>query len=811
MIAVIAIILTSILFTSVFTASSSVLKSLVESEMRIKMSKSHISVEELTKEQYELVSKDKAIKKYGLSIFLSFADNEELSEKYTEIRYADKNAAESFLCLPSTGRLPLKEDEIATSTMVLDLLKIKHQLGEKVKLTYTLNKKVISKEFTLCGYWEGDKIAKSQLAWVSKAYCDSVAPIAPAKQINKRNYEGDYKLSIWFDNSLSLEKKTKALEKRCNLKEVNARFSANPAYDLFVEDGFPFESVAIILGIIMLSGYLIIYNVFNISVNIDIRVYGLLKNIGTTGKQLKKIVRLQALWLSMIGIPLGMIFGFLIGRTMTPFLLANGEVGNKVQTSISYNPLVFIAAALFTLFTIYVGCLKPCHIVEKLSPVEAVRMTDAKFHKKTKKSGNVSAFSMAVLTAIRTRHKGIAVVISMALSLMILNMVYMIVNGFDFNVYTSTFISSDYEVNGFTSNLKNANLNIITPEFINTCNENKNIKSIGLVYYTQGSHKIDDILYKNLKEWIKKIGNDNFSDFDRSYMKKALKTREVQSEIIGINKAAFEKLEMGKRKCTWNEFSSGKYIITLNVSYGEFYSAGDNVNVEFSDTDRKEYQVLALGNLPYTLRYYYYTPLITQIFLLPEKEYIKETGNKNAMVAAIDITKGRTKAVSEWLNAYLQKHNSKYFIKSRYEIQKEFENFVNKYYVIGGSLTLVLFIIGILNFFNTSATSILSRKKELSLLEVVGMTKKQLLKMLIIEGVLYLGIAFALAATLGTMIATKLISISVEKVFFFRSSLSILPSIIAAPVLLFIIIVVPIYNYNKMSKETVVERIRNEG
>ncbi len=52
---------------------------------------------------------------------------------------------------------------------------------------------------------------------------------------------------------------------------------------------------------VILAGYLIIYNIFNISVKTDIRAYGLLKNVGTTGKQLKKIVRMQAWRLSAIG------------------------------------------------------------------------------------------------------------------------------------------------------------------------------------------------------------------------------------------------------------------------------------------------------------------------------------------------------------------------------------------------------------------------------------------------------------------------------------------------------------------------------
>ena len=71
---------------------------------------------------------------------------------------------------------------------------------------------------------------------------------------------------------------------------------------------------------VILAGYLIIYNIFNISVKTDIRAYGLLKNVGTTGKQLKKIVRMQAWKLSALGIPIGLLCGYLAGLCMAPSL-----------------------------------------------------------------------------------------------------------------------------------------------------------------------------------------------------------------------------------------------------------------------------------------------------------------------------------------------------------------------------------------------------------------------------------------------------------------------------------------------------------
>ena len=66
------------------------------------------------------------------------------------------------------------------------------------------------------------------------------------------------------------------------------------------------------LLLIILTGYLIIYNIFQISVIKDIRFYGLLKTIGTTGKQIKKIIRRQALVLAAIGIPIGLVAGYFV-------------------------------------------------------------------------------------------------------------------------------------------------------------------------------------------------------------------------------------------------------------------------------------------------------------------------------------------------------------------------------------------------------------------------------------------------------------------------------------------------------------------
>ena len=112
----------------------------------------------------------------------------------------------------------------------------------------------------------------------------------------------------------------------------------------------------VLLLLIIFTGYLIIYNVFQISVTNDIRFYGLLKTIGTTGRQLKRIVRQQALILSLIGIPFGLLLGFVIGNKLTPVIMAQLSYKN---TFVTFNPWIFIGAALFALVTVFLSCARP--------------------------------------------------------------------------------------------------------------------------------------------------------------------------------------------------------------------------------------------------------------------------------------------------------------------------------------------------------------------------------------------------------------------------------------------------------------------
>ena len=84
-------------------------------------------------------------------------------------------------------------------------------------------------------------------------------------------------------------------------------------------------------------------------------------------------------------------------------------------------------------------------------------------------------------------------------------------------------------------------------------------------------------------------------------------------------------------------------------------------------------------------------------------------------------------------------------ITSRKSIQAQYESETRSSAVIGYSISIIIALVGILNFINSMVTAIISRKKEFAIIQSVGMTKRQLKQMLTFEGIYYAGITLILS------------------------------------------------------------------
>lgn len=823
-IAVLAIMLTSLLFTSLFMGSVSLILSRRATDIKQFMCASHAIAQDLTKEEQKqaaaAMNEADSIKRYGLGTFLGSGFDERFSFS-AEVRSGDDNFAESFNTLPTTGRMPQSNDEIAVSTLVLDALGIPHELGTKVTLTYETNplrKESKTDTFKLCGYWEGDKAVLSQMIWVSENYAEENCPAPTKKDLENGISNGGKECVLWYKSLWNLESKTEHLQEKAGFTEMGTGFEINPAYNLMEEDSFSFSSLAAAILLILLVGYLIIYNIFSISVKTDIRAYGLLKNVGTTGKQLKHIVRMQAWRLSAIGIPLGLILGYGAGVLMAPSLTQNANISAEAEktslTVVSANPLIFIAAGLFTLATVYLSSLQACHVVEKVSPVEALRLSQSdQTQKKVKKNTSVTWWGMAVQNMLRNWKKGLIVMLSIALSMVVVNCIVLLVRGYDFDSYKKIFLASDFQLDQMTSSLNNTNFHGITPEMRTVLDDCPGIRNTGYVYYSDEQHQMEphlmDTFVKNAEKY-----SGYWSDYETKLWKDLLASQTINLHFLGITESIFEKLEWRDKPCSWEDFKSGKFVI---VDYNDrrsenptsYYQIGETFHMEYQSGNVKDYTVLGEAAMPYSLDYPY-SDLLYVTVIVPESEFITYTGADSAMYAAIDAQKNAEQEIKQYIDHTVLKDYELLNVFSILDMKKSFQRYIQKYYMIGGCLVVILAFIGIMNFFNTTAASVLSRKKELALLEVVGMTKSQICKMLVAEGCIYLGGAFILAVLIVYLFAEKLISHTVGSAFFFHMKMTVWPCFIIMPLLLIIAYAIPKYQFQRLNRESVVERIRNE-
>ena len=305
---IIAVVMTTLLFSSLFTIAGSMLKEVQLSTMRQVGGSCHAGFKYLSEPEYDLVKDDPELKDITFRIIVGVVDDERVLKARTEVSYYEPLAAEFSFCYPEKGSMPEAENEIVLSDITLDALGVSHEIGTKFSMSVEISGESKLYDFVLSGYYRGDPISMAQMALVSRAFQEKYAPTKqnPITEYEYNDYTGWICADFNFSNSIDIEGKTQALIDRTGIRE-DVDTGINWAY----VGGRLDPSVIFVCGILLITffgaGYLIIYNIFYLNIISDMQEYGLLKTIGTTGKQLRKIVLRRATFVSVIGIPVGLL------------------------------------------------------------------------------------------------------------------------------------------------------------------------------------------------------------------------------------------------------------------------------------------------------------------------------------------------------------------------------------------------------------------------------------------------------------------------------------------------------------------------
>ena len=859
-VAVLAIALTAMLFTSLFTIAMSINEGIQQNNFRQAGGCSHGSFKYLTEEQCEELKGDSLIEEYGIRRFLGMPREVPFNKSHVEIGYSDANEARWGYCNPIEGRLPREgTNEAATDTHVLELLGVTPEIGAEFTITFDVDGHETTQTFTLCGWWEYDEAIVANHVLIPESRVNAVLAEVGVTPPGSDGMTGSWNLDVMLKHG--------ARSIAADMEEILAKhgYQSETAGDNYISIGVNWgytgaqlsdkldPTVAVILvgmlALILLTGYLIIYNVFQISVAGDIRFYGLLKTIGTTPRQLRRIIRMQALILSLVGIPIGLLLGWLLGGVLTPTITARL---NGVTTVVSVNPVLFIGAAIFALVTVLISCRRPGRLAGKVSPVEAVRYTEGKeLKRKQSRSGkHVSLRSMAWANLGRSRGKTFLTVLSLTLAVVLLTLTVTFTDGFDMDKYISNFTASDFilaDAGQFQSGGEAYNAEMGVPEeVISAVEAQGGITGGGRVYgkTAPAQEFVTEEYYRSMwSRWNTPEQLDSMVAFVERMADGLLADR---AQLYGMEPFALDQLTVLEGDLSKLNESDGNYIAAVYSTddYGNpmmdshWARLGDTVTIryveeyEYYDPDTGEvfgsreevpegatyaeravqyrdvrYTVAALVEVPSALSYRYYG---ADEFVMGAETFIRDTGTDSIMYYAFDTTEEANGAMEAFLKDYTENVNPQFDYESKATYAGEFESIRSMFLLLGSALSFIVGLVGILNFFNAILTGITARRRELAVLQSIGMTTRQLQTMLALEGLLYT-LGSALLALVLILATAPIVGPGLNgMLWFFTYHFTIWPIMAILPLFAVLGIAIPMVTCRITQRYSVVERLRVE-
>lgn len=859
-VAICAIALTALLFTSLFTIALSINEGFQQANFRQVGGYAHGSFKRMTEEQYNVLKEDPLIAEQGLSRFLGAPSEPPFNKSITEIRSADENYAKFSFATPTTGRLPEEgTDEAAMDTSVLELLGVEPELGKKITLTFDVganSAKQTTQTFTLCGWWEKDEAMPASEVFIPNSRVDEVlAEVGGVTDNMTGTWNMDVMLEsgsahidadmqqILADNGYQSEGVAAAnyIDYGVNWGYTGANLAENfdPTTAIFI---------VVMLLLILFTGYLIIYNVFQISVAGDVRFYGLLKTIGTTPRQIRRMIRQQALLLSVVGIPIGLVLGWLVGKALVPVVISQLD---GVSSVTSTSPWIFVGSALFALVTVFISCLRPGRMAGRVSPIEALRYTESSGRTKGKRTKKkVSIFSMAWANLGRSRGKTFITIVSLALAVVLFQLVVTFVNGFDMDRYVSRSFASDFQI-ADAGYFQNGELGADWPlseDVIAAINAQGGVTSGGRTYGAGAS--VQSFQPEN---WLRQIMNPYY---DENALNAMLSERARDPEgnlasmamLYGMEDYGLDHLTVvdGDLADVYDPAKKAVAVVVPTDDYGkalpdttsrkvgdkmwlrfveeweyvaretgEVYASPDDIpeTVAYEERAKKyhdvEYTVAALVAMPGSLSYGY-SMLESEEIVINAQNFIADSGNDDIMYYAFDTSDAATAGMEDFLSDYTENIDPALDYQSKQTYIDEFNGFRNMFALLGGTLSAIIAVIGVLNVFNAILTGITSRRRELAMLQSIGMTAKQLRRMLVIEGLLYTLGAVALAAVLVLAISPFAGEAVGGLFFWFNYRPTYWPLLVAAPVFAAVGVLIPLASVHRMQRNSVVDRLREE-
>ncbi len=687
------------------------------------------------------------------------------------------------------GNMPANKGEIVLENWILEKLDIKPEPGETVTLPFTAygtDGKAYTKDYTfkLSGILKDSPVAinwNTSVALVSK---DFILAIEGSSGPSSHNV--DVRLKKKFDiSSEAIELGRSSGVKDEDIK-LNDRYIA-----VLAGDGNSLIPYILVALVVLFAAGIVIYNIFNISVAQRIRQFGLLSAVGTTRRQIRKIIRMEGLFLSVAAIPAGLMAGYILSLFVIPSIA-------QENLSVHTTPIIFPIAAVVCLLSIAISIRKPSRMASSISPVEAIRYNSSEISSKKiarKGAQPVGITRMAWLNLWRNRKRTLITLLSLIMSGTLFIVVTTILSGMNVQNLTDTYATGDFQLtSGYLR--------------LGQWDPDKNPLDDGIagaIRSIDGVNKVETVMYQGL-----------YLKYDKDFIYTEVKPEtgmELNCSLYGYDDAFMEEqLEQvveGKPDLELMK-NNDSVLVTARDDGASPFKPGDKVRLKEyfgkSDKDFKEIEFTVEGIIKKNVTWLGFSGF-GPTFVAHQDTFERLGLDKRLARICVNADEEKYDAVESALER-MADNNAGITYVSQKETNETFERQISGIRFAALSLAGIIGLIGILNLMNTMITGILSRKREIGMLQAVGLSNRQLGRMLQMEGTYFSVISAIISVLAGTGLGYGLFQLFKQEAIYAEYVFPIGPIIFILIAYTLIQAVITFAVKNNLGRESIIERIR---
>lgn len=700
----------------------------------------HATFNDLTPEQAEMLKNHMDVEAIETRQFFASVEYEKMNGSLNSAKVL-KDGIYHALGNLIEGHEAILEDEICGPAAFFERMGVEGKIGNKITISFRPGGEgeIVTKEFTICGIVSAVDISTIDISDSRIAYSATVSETLADEYIeaDKKRYTAN--IRVFGEEELSYDEITEKIE---NVAEDigysvdNIRFNSSYLFTMTDPGTEAMQIAAAIALLIIIFSGLIIYSIYYVGVITDVQEIGRLKALGASKKQIKRLFLTEGMCISVIAVPTGLVLGYLLPRIFLTFIL-NKVIEQSLMISgigkihMFSLPITLVVTAV-VLLTVYISMRKPMRMAVRISPIEAIRYQESSSGGKVRKGKkDINVFGLSTANLMRNKKRTIVTITSMGLSCVLFMSLAGVLGSMreediarrsipegDFNLYLDFSLNDKVYPENNLDSLQTRN--IFSEEFVETIENIPGVESV---------ERGEKILISS------EYPSELFEDGNR-----------VSMSYIDREQAGKYQNDLERGEIDYDAMiSECGAIYTSDVSFDMYgFTIGDSVPLTVYDGDRTFPLTIKItatvndGGKPY--------------FVLPEEIWtgLGLTYDPTAELY-ISVDRDRYDECKEVLAEISD--SGEYF--RLYSMDEELNIGRQTIILIKYPMYMILLmiaVIGFMNLINTMITSIVTRKRELGILQAIGLSDRQLAKMLAGEGLVF---------TVGTLFA----SVSIGNLF----------------------------------------------